>query len=871
MTGVLTLSDHPAPFAGAGTPNGSTDLQAATKLYVDNNTYYSGVNLYVSVTKGDDLQRNTPPGREGRAWQYAYKTVSAAALQAETLINLASTEPGPYRQTIAYTIGPTQYKSTVLNNSGQTLPWLAGLTTGAGVDTGYLDAVYLLKTNKEFIQAETIAYLNRKYVNQFTFDDAVLSKIIGDILTGVSYDLVFTNNEGSLSNYNSVTQASLLFNSDKVSLIDNYYVQLIDAINYAKQQVLDFSFNTTNTQHYIDQVINALCYDLIFGSNYQSIQVALLFNSGAYTDLSATEITGALTNLANVITTQASWNTTVTSSPSSATTIKNLITTINNIIVSGQTPAPVFPDLTGTTAGQSSARYLLINNIPFIQSEMIAFITANFPNVQYSKTSCERDLEYVIWSLTYDMMYGGNSQTVYAGLRYWLYSSILSIDPASFWETIYGYLNTLVSAVITNTPPAIRYQQSVNQYTNAIYTGGSTQASGLSNNLNTFIDIIGSVGDPTPTPNTLYGEPAIITLGGGGTVSVVYPTVSAAGASLRAIRTAIQSQKIGATFSANINSIANTTTSRLIVTSALGGTGSIGNGDIITGTSVLDNTYIISGAGSIWVVNNSQTVISESMTTGLVLGAVNYINSTYSIINDVTVSTVIRELFNVITGFISDGYANRPAVTLVNPPDLIGDYATAKTILFSNLTSIKTAFTTYISAQYPLATYDSTAAQHAIGYVVEALAYDLVYGANTASSAVAQTFIMSANATGQGLASIYADAILSGTGNLISSLLNANSAITVINPLIAEISAIVGASTVTVTTVNNTTTITARTINGQNVTVQTFVLVAPTVTVSAYGSVFVDAQSIIKNNNSVITNNTLAYLRTTYTGGFNYN
>jgi hypothetical protein len=871
MTGLLTLSDHPAPFAGAGTPNGSTDLQAATKLYVDNNTYYSGVNLYVSATKGDDLQRNTPPGREGRAWQYAYKTVSAAALQAETLINLASTEPGPYRQTIAYTIGPTQYKSTVLNNSGQSLPWLAGLTTGTGVDTGYLDAVYLLKTNKEFIQAETIAYLNRKYVNQFTFDETVLSKIIGDILTGVSYDLVFTNNEGSLTNYNSITQASLLFNNNKVSLIDNYYVQLIDAINYAKQQVLDFSFNTTNTQHYIDQVINAVCYDLIFGSNYQSIQVALLFNSGAYTDLSATEITGALTNLANVITTQASWNTTVTSSPSSATTIRNLITTINNIIVSGQTPAPVFPDLTGTTTGQSSARYLLINNIPFIQSEMIAFITANFPNVQYSKVSCERDLEYVIWSLTYDMMYGGNSQTVYAGLRYWLYSSILNIDPASFWETIYGYLNTLVSAVITNTPPAIRYQQSVNQYTNAIYTGGNTQDSGLSNNLTTFIDIIGSVGNPTPTPNTLYGEPATITLGGGGTVSVVYPTVSATGTSLQAIRTAIQSQKIGATFSANINPIANTTTSRLIVTSALGGTGSIGNGDIITGTSVLDNTYIISGAGSNWVVNNSQTVISESMSTGLVLGAVNYINSTYSIINDVTVSTVIRELFNVITGVISDGYENRPAVTLVNPTDLIGDYATSKTILFSNLTNIKTAFTTYISTQYPLATYDSTAAQRAIGYVIEALAYDLVYGGNTASSAVAQTFIESANATGQGLASIYADAILSSTGNLISSLLNANSAITVINPLISEISAIVGASTVTVTTVNNTTTITARTINGQNVSVQDFTLVAPIVTASAYGSVFVDAQTIIKNNNSVITNNTLTYLRTTYTGGFNYN
>jgi hypothetical protein len=105
MVGKLTLSDHPAPVAGYGTPNSADDKQAATKFYVDNEVFVSSTNLYVR-TDGDDTQLKTPPGREGRNWAHAYKTVGAAALQAETLQNLANLEPGPYRQKIAYTISP---------------------------------------------------------------------------------------------------------------------------------------------------------------------------------------------------------------------------------------------------------------------------------------------------------------------------------------------------------------------------------------------------------------------------------------------------------------------------------------------------------------------------------------------------------------------------------------------------------------------------------------------------------------------------------------------------------------------------------------------------------------------------------------------
>lgn len=517
MTGKLTLSDHPSPMAGDGKPKSGDDLQAATKFYVDNSTYYSGTNLFVSTTKGDDLQTYTPAGREGRAWQYAYKTIGAAAQQADTLMSLASTEPGPYRQTITWTnpLTGTQTKSTI-----QSAPVRSGGNTG---NTPYEDAAFLLTANKAFIQYETIAYLNKKYVNTFIYDETLYRKIINAIIEGTAYDLVFSSLDGTnLTTYNSITQATNLFSVSNNNIIVNQLTQITDGINYALSQITNYTYNVINTQNYIGQVIDALCYDLITGSTYQTIQVGLAFasantglNSSEFVDLfdySTNTITGIISNGTRVTfefatqssipyavnsyivvsgTIPSSYNGVyqVTASTNASVTFisnvnselvtggiiakNNVITNLlintgvnstsvtNNfktntklltdIINTGIAPEPSFPSLQSTTVGQNDAAQLLINNVGFIQAELVSFVIANYPNVSFNHTTCERDIKYVVWSLIYDLLYGGNSQTVYAALRYWFYQSTLQVEPASFWTNVYGYLINLTEAIISNT------------------------------------------------------------------------------------------------------------------------------------------------------------------------------------------------------------------------------------------------------------------------------------------------------------------------------------------------------------------------------------------------------------------------------------
>ena len=1297
MTGALTLSDHPGSMSGFGVRNGQDDLQAASKFYVDNNTYYSSTNLYVS-TRGDDTQRNTPAGREGRAWQYAYRSVGAALLQAQNLISTSLTEPGPYRQTLAYTVGPNQYQSQVLSVT---------FTGGNNSVQGFKDAASLLEANKAFIQAETIAYLNQKYVNTFTFNKTRYTNIIQNLVNGVGYDLILG------TTFNTTTQASILFdayNSDVSSSIQ----QITAAINNAKSQILAYSFSTANLQTYIGQVITALCYDLEFGSNFQSIQAALAFkyaNTGlsssptiineAVTATTGTAkttngaivgntmtISGTLTgtfavgmtitgfgvpantvitafgtatggvgtyivsNIGNVTVTSTSITGTAnfitvasttsmsvgsqitfsgtsfgnlvagttyyiasivdgthltisstlggstfglvtatgsieanTNAPSeiagvlsglaaninalspinSSSTIQASITSIlnniSNIIVTGVIPTPTFPPVTvssgftydqtkcsrdvglivnavlddlifgtnyrsitaafaylrsysstvttsqkaqtiaginyardqvilllagnntaisavtssmnsittiinnvstvgaptitfanptatsngtlvgitngaaelqanrqflideviayintnlnpgtismydeascrrdtgyvidaitfdllyggnsatviaadayyngsgvstiateytsvasaftrlqsiigyvvtGTTAwtktasnttvqtttagvgssnaattastligyiitvinsgtasapavvnptyangtnytsyatsrttvltglstvqantinflnvtysssqGQVSAVSLLLNNITFIQAEIVAYLLANYSTLTYNKVTCQRDVKYIVWSLCYDIIYGGNSQSNYAGLQYWINGiyEIQSYEQAATVAAI-GYINTLAQAIITNNAPATLYQTGVIQYANNTLSGGSVASSSISANIAIIQNIVNSASQPT--------------------VTITYPTSTGVTSSLTSAVSAI-----------------------------------------------------------------------TAATSSLQSSAVTYFTSNYSVVNDPVQQSTITSLFAIVTNLIYNGISSRSTPTFSNPSTITSSAAHAQAAILANIGFITAETNAWINANYSSVSYDSVASTRDLTYVLEAIAYDLTYGGNSATTQAANQYI--ANGSSQ-LASNHITACVQGLGhalNVVTSVISNSTVTPTTGAYIATTGASGSGSVATLTfaaqatapytvgqvitvqgmtptgyngywTVTNCTTTSVSfnnntvgsqsvagkiTAQAQNVTWPDGSLQATTVTnlfgivtgvintqtqatniiyptTSGYSAGLQSTFGIIENNSYTIALNTVSYLATTFGGGFSYN
>ena len=148
MAGPLYLSDHPGYLAG--TTGAIEDRQAATKLYVDNSSYASTEDLFVTK-QGDDSQKNTPVGFEGRGLSYAFGSLKAAAMKAQEIMESAPIEPGAYRQTITY-------------NEGKNI----SLITDVGVktpNTAAANAITYLQKNKKFIQKSVIDYVDDTFPN----------------------------------------------------------------------------------------------------------------------------------------------------------------------------------------------------------------------------------------------------------------------------------------------------------------------------------------------------------------------------------------------------------------------------------------------------------------------------------------------------------------------------------------------------------------------------------------------------------------------------------------------------------------------------------------------------------------------------------
>ena len=228
MTGPLNLSDHPGELRGFGLPNGPDDLQAATKLYVDNAAASSTVNLYVS-TAGDDRQTNTPDGKEGRNPAYAYRTINAAARKAEEIILSAPPEPGPYQQTMTY-------------NSGEGVVTIAtaGITSTI---SGRTAASTLILENKEWVAKEVTGYIDATYPEfSESYDTAICERDIQLILDAVRLDILLGNNANYLSRYAGLQYYA---NASGQVAIGTQKAYTLAGIEYAKTLVRDYVLTNT--------------------------------------------------------------------------------------------------------------------------------------------------------------------------------------------------------------------------------------------------------------------------------------------------------------------------------------------------------------------------------------------------------------------------------------------------------------------------------------------------------------------------------------------------------------------------------------------------------------------------------------------------
>ena len=316
-----------------------------------------------------------------------------------------------------------------------------------------------LRENRAFIQSESIAYVSSSW-SEFGYNEIKCSRDIGYIIDAVATDLLYGGNERSTTagryyyDYPSQATDSQLeptltgvryakglalnviknaqfYTTSSVAydlIRDNKKFIQSESVAYINAKYSDFYYNEDKCKRDVGYIIDAVSTDLLYGGNERSSKAGefyYLYPSQA-TDTQLVETIDAIKYTARYV--SASVNSAVIPTPVSQST--------------GLTPS--------NDLSKIAAYDLLTQNIGFIQSESISFLSSSWSDFQYDSSVCSRDVRYIVEAVASDILYGGNHSSSLAGIAYWEAPSKVTGSQLEPTITAINYAKGLATKLVQN-------------------------------------------------------------------------------------------------------------------------------------------------------------------------------------------------------------------------------------------------------------------------------------------------------------------------------------------------------------------------------------------------------------------------------------
>lgn len=289
------------------------------------------------------------------------------------------------------------------------------------------------------------------------------------------------------------TNARLQMQNNKTFIIGK-------VIEYINANTPAAGYNQTTCERDIGYVIDAISYDLQYGGNTATRIATLSYFDGggnavlpvaqrtpsqnAYIELGA--ILGSV-----ILETYTGQN--ISGEPATSaevTEINTLITVVKDAVAvatlnDATIPNISAPDITWATQVYQNAAGALSGNKATIQSSTITHINDNYVNFTYSSDKCKKDLRFIIDAITYDLLYGGNTETADAADEY--YSGGYLVIPTAqriITSNVYKHVKSVASQCILNTTVTKQTGNSESQ------TIGTAATSAEQTTVNGLFDIV---------------------------------------------------------------------------------------------------------------------------------------------------------------------------------------------------------------------------------------------------------------------------------------------------------------------------------------------------------------------------------------------
>lgn len=162
----------------------------------------------------------------------------------------------------------------------------------------------------------------------------------------------------------------------------------------------------------------------------------------------------------------------------------------------GEEPGTIqFAGINTTIAGRNNARILILENKEFIAKEVTGYIDSLYPDFSYDREICQRDVEYILDSVSLDSLLGNNANYLsrWAGIRYYSNPSAQKAIGSQRQQTVAGILyakNLVENFILTNTAVPTTYQDRVEQYIEAAVVPDSNAGNSIANKFDIVLDVI---------------------------------------------------------------------------------------------------------------------------------------------------------------------------------------------------------------------------------------------------------------------------------------------------------------------------------------------------------------------------------------------
>ena len=265
--------------------------------------------------------------------------------------------------------------------------------------------------------ANSASIVNGKFY--FEFPSAATGSQLDQTLTAIRYASNLAQN--IVRNREYVT-ASLEVSSSYQLLVQNKQFVKDETIEFISSSWSNFLYNQETCKRDVGFIIDAAATDLLYGGNERSVTAGRY-----YYDYPSAAIVGGIPS--------------ATQQKDPTVTAINYVKGLLTEIVDGA----VFVD---TSIEVDYVYDSLRLNRGFIQNETIAFVNAKYPNLQYNEASCSRDTGFIVDAVATDLRYGGNQRSVTAGEFYYRFPSIATSTQLGETTDAIVYASDLVREII---------------------------------------------------------------------------------------------------------------------------------------------------------------------------------------------------------------------------------------------------------------------------------------------------------------------------------------------------------------------------------------------------------------------------------------